>query len=219
MPDSQNNNLLHWLNVDWVREHSTISNGLGIPLINRFACFLNAPRKGGVDKELFKHNGWLEMQVLSVDCPNFGIDPVEQELNGAKRFYFKGRDDADLGITFLESPSLLLRRFFYDWMQSAVTVDSSGVRRGYMAEYMPTPSEFIMFPLDYKGQATYCDRFINVFPYDVSGISYNYAEAGEVIKTTVKFKYMYHHITKLNDSKSYHIATNENMANVTSSLQ
>lgn len=207
---NENENLLHWLSVDWAKNHSTLNNGLGIPLANRFACFLNAPKpnEDTKDAELFQHNGWLEMQVISADVPNFSIEPVEQELNGTRRFYFKGRADADLGITFLESPSLVMRRFFYNWMQMAIDISSQdGVYRQYMEDYMPTPSEFILFPLDFSGRATYCDRFINVFPYDISGISYNFAEAGEVVKTTVKFKYMYHYMTPLNNSESYHIAS------------
>jgi hypothetical protein len=212
MPTTNDNNLLHWLNIDWVRQHSTLANDLGLPLVNRFACFLNAPKYSEQDPEMFKHNEWLEMQVMSADVPNIGIEAVEQELNGTRRFYFKGRNDDDLGITFMESPSLTLRRFFYNWMQLAIDIsEKNGVKRKYMDKYMPSPSEFLIFPLDYKGQASYCDRFINVIPYDISGISYNYAEAGEVIKTTVKFKYMYHHITPLNNSDPYHKAVHETM--------
>ena len=204
MADANNDSLLYWLNIDWIKNNSTLSDNKGIPLLNRFVCLLNAPSKGGTTK--FAKNGWLELQVLSVDIPNFSIEPVEQELNGTKKFYFKGRGDSDLGITFLETPDLLLRRFFYAWMQMAIDISESGVKRNYMADYMPTPSEFFILPLDFMGKPRYGDRFINIFPYDISGISYNYAEAGEVIKTTVKFKYMYHHLTAWDSSKAYHVS-------------
>jgi hypothetical protein len=193
---------LHWLDADWIKENSTLSDGQGLPFTNRFVCLLNAPKTSEL-----KTNGWLELQVLSADVPNFNIEPTEIELNGARRFYFKGRGDGELGITFLDTPDLLLRRFFFAWMQRAISVDEvKGVSRGYMNEYMPNPSEFVIFPLDYKGNARYADRFTNVFPYDISGIQYNYAQAGEVIKTTVKFKYMYHYLTQIQDSVPYHLA-------------
>ena len=206
---NEGTNLLHFLNVDWIKYQSTLSDSQGIPLINRWVCLLNAPKGGN-----FSKNGWLELQVLSADVPNFGINSEELELNGARRMYFKNRNDAELGITFLETPDLLLRRFFFAWMQLAVDIDQHGTLRHYMEEYMPKPSEFLIFPLDYKGNATYCDRFINVFPYDISGISYNYAQAGEVIKTTVKFKYMFHYMTEIQNSDAYHVS--EGKKNVSS---
>lgn len=193
---------LHWLTVEWAKAKSSLADNTGIPLINRFCCYLNAPTTLG-------KNGWLEMQVLSVDVPNIGIDPVEQELNGVKRYYFKGRNDADLGITFLETPSLKLRKFFFQWLQLAINISDSGVVRNYMQDYMPTPCDFFIFPLNFEGKGVNCDRFTNVFPYDISSISYNLGEPNEVIKTTVKFKYMYHHITSLKSTSSGHISENE----------
>lgn len=198
---SENTDYLHWLDSDWIAENSTISDNQGLPFTDRFVCLLNAP-KGELTR-----NGWLELQVLSVEVPNINIDPIEIELNGARRFYFKGRGDSELSITFLETPDLLLRRFFYAWIQMAIDIsEDGGVKRSYMSDYMPVPSEFIIFPLNYKGTARWADRFINIFPFDISGISFNFGQSGEVLKTTVKFKYMYHHITDIRNSKPYHIS-------------
>jgi hypothetical protein len=200
----QATNLQHWLNVDWIKEQSTLSDNQGLPFLNRWVCLLNAPSTTQTTR-----NGWLELQVLAAECPNFGIEPTELELNGARRFVFKGRNDSELSITFLDTPDLLLRRFFYAWMNMAITISQEvGVKRDYMKNYMPNPCEFMLFPLDYAGNGRYCDRFTHVFPYDISGISYNYAQAGEVLKTTVRFKYMYHSITSLKDSKPYHVSEN-----------
>jgi hypothetical protein len=193
---------LNFINIEEFKEKSTISDHHGLPLANRFACLLNAPHKAE-----FKNNGWLEFQVASVELPSITIDPQELELNGARRFFFKGRTDGDLSITFYETPDLLLRRFFFSWMQEAVQVTEKGVVRHYMEEYMPKPSEFLVFPLNYNGDAYYADRFVNVFPYDISGHSYNYSRAGEIIQTTVKFKYMFHNITEIEKSANYHITT------------
>lgn len=196
---------LHWLDSDWIKENSTISDNQGLPFTDRFVCLLNAP-KGETGK-----NGWLELQVMSVELPNFGIDPTDLELNGAKRMYFKSRNDSELSITFLETPDLLLRRFFYNWMQKAIDIsETKGVKRGYMSEYMPSPSEFVIFPLDYNGMARWADRFVNIFPYDISGVSYNYSQAGELLKTTIKFKYMYHYITEITNSTPYHQSQDTN---------
>lgn len=204
---SDKTSYLHFLDADWIKENSaSFKNGNGLPFTNRFVCLLNAPSSNEL-----KNNAWLELQVLSADVPNFSIEPTELELNGARRFFFKGRGDGELGITFLDTPGLLLRRFFYEWMEKAIRIDQgSGVRRGYMNEYMPSPSEFIIFPLDYEGKSTFADRFTNVFPYDISGVSYNYAQAGEVIKTTVKFKYMYHYLADIRNKKSYHLSEKVN---------
>jgi hypothetical protein len=195
---SEATSYLHWLNADWIKENSSIGDNQGLPFTDRFVCLLNAP-KGELSK-----NGWLELQVMNVEVPSFNIDPTEIELNGARRFYFKSRGDSEMSITFLETPDLLLRRFFYAWMQKAIDISDKGVKRGYMSEYMPIPSEFVIFPLNYKGTARYADRFVNVFPYDISGISFNYGQAGEILKTTVKFKYMFHYITSIMDSTPYH---------------
>jgi hypothetical protein len=197
---------LNFIDIEQFKQISTIGDNHGIPLSNRFVCLLNAPK----NKAQFRKNGWLEFQVASCELPNISISPSELEINGAKRFYFKGRTDSDLSITFYETPDLLLRRFFFSWMSEAVNVSENGVVRNYMADYMPSPSEFLIFPLNYHGDAYYCDRFVNVFPYDVSGITYNYSRGGEVIQTTVKFKYMFHNITPLDNSDNYHISTNGN---------
>jgi len=197
-------NFIQFINIEEFKTKSTISDHHGIPLSNRFVCLMNAP----TNKTNLKQNGWLEFQVASVELPNIGINPVELELNGARRFNFTNRTDSELSITFYETPDLLLKRFFYSWMQEALSVsEQNGVVRKYMSEYMPSPSEFLIFPLNYNGDAYYCDRFINIFPYDISGISYNYSRGGEIIQTTVKFKYMYHHMTEIQNSDQYHIST------------
>jgi len=204
---SDTTSYLHWLNADWIKENSSIGDNQGLPFTDRFVCLLNAP-KGNLRK-----NGWLELQVMSVELPSFNIEPSELELNGARRFYFTKRGDTELSITFLETPDLLLRRFFYSWMQLAIDVSDNGVTRGYMSDYMPIPSEFVIFPVDFNGTARYADRFVNVFPYDISSISYNFAQAGELLKTTVKFKYMYHYLTSIMDSTPYHDSETPGMGN------
>lgn len=192
----------NFINIETIKQQSSIADDIGIPTLNRFVCLLNAPP----DSKGFKNNGWLEYQAIEVVCPNFGLAEGQSvELNGVKRYYFMGRNDPDLEITFLETPDLLLRRFFYDWLQLAANVSANGVVRHYLEEY--SASEFLVFPLDFQGRGYIADKFINVFPYDISSVNYNYSRNNDVIKTTVKFKYMFHHMTKLHTSDNYHWST------------
>lgn len=191
-----------FLDIDLIKNQSSIADNLGIPTLNRFACLLNAPP----GYAYFKNNGWLEFQVLDVNCPSIALQEGQSiELNGVKRYYFMGRNDSDLEITFLETPDLLLRRFFYNWINLAANVSSAGVIRRYLNEY--TCKEIVIFPLDYAGRGYFADKFVNVFPYDISANTYSYGRAGDILKTTVKFKSMFHHMVKLQDSDNYHWAT------------
>lgn len=202
--DTAGFNYQQFLNIDLIKNQSSIADNLGIPTLNRFVCLLNAPPKNS----LLSDNGFLEFQVIRVDCPNIGIEPgSELELNGVRRFWFKGRNDADLSVTFLETPDLVLRRFFFAWMQLAVNVSSEGALRGYLEEYIA--KEFLIFPLDQSGRGHYNDKFINIFPYDINSINYDYGRDNEIIETTVKFKYMFHYINKINQSDNYHWSTKE----------
>lgn len=184
--------LSQFMDVDWVKTQSTLADNLGIPLTNRFACLLNAPAGDAT----LKKNGWLEIQVIGVDCPNISIDSAELELNGLRRFYFKGRTDGDLTITFLESSDLVLRRFFYEWIKQAVDIDfTGGVKRHYMSEF--AASDIIVAPLDFEGKAHYGDRFIKIFPVNIHDITYNYGTNNDIIKTAVTFKYMFHQVASM----------------------
>ena len=184
--------LQNFLNIDWVAEQSTLANNLGIPLSNRFACLLNAPP---AIPEL-KNNGWLEIQVVSVDCPDISLETSDIELDGKKRFYFKGRSDGDLSISFLESPDLLIRRFFYAWMKYALNINEmGGVIRHYMDEF--TASDMIVAPLDFEGKAHYGDRFLKVFPVKIDSMSYDYSADNAILKTTVSFKYVLHQVVNM----------------------
>lgn len=191
----------NFLDIDWVAEQSTLANNLGIPLSNRFVCLLNAPKiltDGAVNTQgaQLSKNGWLEIQVISVDCPDISLESAELELDGKKRFYFKGRSDGDLTIGFLESPDLIVRRFFYTWMQYALDVQDKGkVVRHYMNEF--TASDMIVAPLDFNGQAHYGDRFLKVFPVKINSLQYNYSNDNDVIKTEVTFKYVIHRVVSM----------------------
>lgn len=207
-PDTKGMDLKQFLDINWFKEQSTLADNLGLPLANRFVCLLNAPKF-----EPFLANGWLELQVIAVDCPNISIDSSEVELNGSKRFYFRGRGDGDLTITFLETPDLTLRRFFYEWIKQAVDVRPGGsVVRNYMDTY--AASEMMVAPLDYSGRAWHGDKFIKVFPTNVHDISYNYGSSNEIIKTLVTFKYVLHQIVDVTSQKDgYHFTTTSNRNN------
>ena len=198
-----------FLDVDIIKTQSSIADNLGIPTLNRFVCLLNGPPTGSKYGRLLNDNGFLEFQVTKVDCPNIGIEPgSDLELNGVRRFWFKGRNDADLSISFLDTPDLLLRRFFYAWLQMAVEVSTAGALRGYLEEYVA--KEFLVFPLDQYGHGHYSDKFTEIFPYDISSINYDYGRDNEIIETTVKFKFLFHYINKIQSSDNYHWSTKTN---------
>ncbi len=193
----------NFLDIERIKLESSISDNLGLPFINRFACFLNGPE---VSYTEFKSNGWLEFQVMDVTCSNFTLKSgSDYELNGARRYYFQGRDDSDLEITFLDTSDLLIRRFFFWWLNLAADVTEYGVTRRYMSEYVS--KEFLVVPLDYRGYGYYADKFTEIFPYDISSITYSYGRNNDILKTTVKFKYMYHYLVKIHSSDNYHIET------------
>lgn len=187
--------LRNMLDINEFKNRSTIYDNLGIPLSNRFACLLNAPK---ISK--FKSNGWLEFQVLSVDCPGITLDTQKMELNGVNRYYFKGRSHDSLQISFLETSELTLRDFFYQWMQQAVNINlDGGVTRGYLEDIVAP--DFAIMPLDFSGVARRVDRFRKVFPTKIQDMNYNYGSAGEVIKTTVTFEYYFHSVETVNMDK------------------
>jgi hypothetical protein len=194
--------LKYFLDLDAYKVNSSVYDNLGIPVTNRFACLLNGPKQLG-------ENGWLEFQVMSVDCPGISIETNTMELNGINRYSFKGRSYDDLQITFLDTSDLALRDYFYKWISLAVNIDSiGGVRRSYLSEIQAT--DFVIAPLDSFGVARRCDRFFNTFPIKIQDQNYNYATAGEIIKTTVTFKYMFHKIDTIHPkTDSEHISTKE----------
>ncbi|NCP97768.1 hypothetical protein GW796_05945 [archaeon] len=183
------------LDIEEFKNKSTIYDNLGIPLINRYACLLNAPN---IYK--FQENGWLEFQVISVDCPSINITTVDSELNGVNRYYFKNRSYDSLMITFLETSELTMRNFFYQWMQSALHIDTAtgGITRNYLSDIVA--SNFAIMPLDFEGKARRVDRFRNVFPTKIQDINYNYSSFNEIIRCTVIFNYQFHNIETIDDT-------------------
>ena len=175
---------------DYIDIDKFVSNakiGDGLPFINRFVCLLTK----GTDKTEIH-----AFHVLSCDVPNFTIGVNEIELFGERRFNFTKREDSDLAITYLETPDLYLRSMFYEWMKLAVNITTDGTIIRQYPDKVHQNSIVKIFPLNNNGEAINCDKFEHLIPYDISGISYNYADT-EIIKTTVKFKYKYHHLTTL----------------------
>ena len=84
--DTNGFNYQQFLNTDIIKYQSSIADNLGIPTLNRFVCLLNAPPSAAP----LSDNGFLEFQVIRVDCPNISIEPgSELELNGVRRFWLK----------------------------------------------------------------------------------------------------------------------------------
>jgi hypothetical protein len=204
------------LDSDLYRYTSTLADTEGVPLANRFMCLINGPplsdagsSASGMDSGGLGSgatNGWLEMQVIAVDCPSFSFDLTTQDLNGYMRFVAKARNDNDITMTFLDSCDLKIRRYFYRWMQLAAEINESGSKRKYMSEICA--KSFIIAPLNNRGEASYGDIFKYVMPTQIQDITYNYQQAGEVVKTIVNFKFMLHNMCNLDnltDAKNHAI--------------
>jgi hypothetical protein len=175
-------NYLHFINIERAIQEVYAFQTEGLPFINRFACELFVP---GLDLT------GIPFQVLSADVPTFAFSSNDTELFGQNRFNFKSREDGDLGITFMETPSLRMRLAFYQWMNDFLQVNNNGT---VTRSYPDSQANMIIYPIDSFGNSKIVDRFIGVVPYEISGIPYTYSDT-ELIKTTVKFKYKYHHLT------------------------
>lgn len=175
-----------YLNIEYFKSNSSLYDNLGIPLTNRYACLLTPPPN-------LSNSASLDFQVLEVNCPSISLETGVMQLNGVNRYYFKSREHDDLSITFLETSDLLLRDYFYQWIALGVDInDTGGVSRGYLEDI--TAPSFSIMPLDQTGRATKSDIFESVFPTRIQDINYNYSTSGDIIKTVVTFKYLFHFI-------------------------
>jgi hypothetical protein len=193
-------NWLNFTNVGTFSERSTLNDQHGLLRQNRFVVLLNAPT--AFDK--FKGNGWLEWQVLNFNCPNITMDVDSMEVNGWSHYYLKGRSDSEFEITFLESSDLILRYFFFEWMKAGFNHVTG--RRNYISEVQA--HEMKIAPLNYKGDAVRADCFYGVFPIDVNSLDYDVTTEDTMLKTTVKFKYIFHTVEDMKGSTN-HAAYNQ----------
>lgn len=202
---------LNFLDVDKFIENSALQDGNGLLRPNRFLCLLNAPKI-----PMLGDNGWLEWQVLSVSCPNIGLDTESMEVNSWPHYYLKTRNDTDFTITFLETAEMTVRTFFYSWMNYGFNQMSG--RRSYIDDV--EAKEMKVIPLNWKGEGIKADCFYGVFPIDISGIEYDFGTDDTMLKTTVKFRFMFHTVEWTSSRDNYHDAafnTNAKNSNSTNS--
>ena len=180
--------------------NSTLQDKYGILRQSRFVCLLNAPEKlAGQFKDL-KGNGWLEWQVLAVSCPDVMISTQEMEINGWPRYYLETRRDADLSITFMESSNLIVRTFFYAWMNAGY--NQIKMHRNYIEDV--EAKEMKIIPITHDNRGVRADVFRGVFPYQINNLDYNMESGEGILKTEVKFKYLFHTLENINSSEEDH---------------
>jgi hypothetical protein len=183
-------NFSKYIDIDQFLLTANLNDGL--PFINRFVCRLTKGKDPTNTEKFIFH-------VLSCDVPNIAIGVSESDLFGERRYTFTKREDGDLGITYLETPNLMMRLFFNNWMKMALDVTHEGRTIRQYPDKVTQGSTIEVFPLDNMGNAIICDVFKDLVPYDISSISYTYADT-EVIKTTVKFKYKFHHLLPIKEN-------------------
>lgn len=175
-----------FLNVQNFLQNSTLFDAHGILRSNRFMVLLNTPNvfKGA------KTSDWLEWQVLNAFCPDITVDVDSIEVNALPFYYLKSRADQELEIGFLDSASLIVRSFFYNWINAGFNQITR--KRAYIDEI--SAGQMKIFPLDHKGEAVRADVLYDVFPVSVSSIDYDLQSENQFIKTSVKFVARYHTI-------------------------
>jgi len=176
-------NWLHFTHIDNFANRSSLYDGQGILRPNRFVCLLNAPPMEGLT-----HNGWLEWQVMNFNCPSIAVDLDSMEINSWPHYYIKGRTDTEFEITFLESADLTLRYFFYSWMNQGFN-QITGIRR-YIKDVQADVMK--VMPLNFQGESVRADCFYGVFPIEINSLDYDMAAEDTLLKTNVKFKYIFH---------------------------
>lgn len=182
------------LNIESFLNKSFISNSInGILRSNRFRVEINPPEM------LLKQNSSnivekLTYNVLSISCPQISMDLGNAEINTWFKYYYKGRTDSDLSISFLESSDLEIRRFFESWIR--LGFDPITKIRKYIDDISKGTS-IILYPLGNNTNPEYAEIFEEIFPYEINNLEFNYSEDNSILKTEVKFKFIFHYIEKV----------------------
>lgn len=210
---SQFQNMAKYMDVHQFIEHSILNDtntvggqaarSNGVLRLNRFVGVLSLINMKVGKGPLFNNNeisdgGWgtdfLSWNIFKIDCPALRIGIEAKEVDMRPRYYFKNWEYDDLSVSFLESSDLKMRHFFFEWMECALTARSYA--RSYYDDVMSP--WFIIYPLNFRGQAERYEIFRELVPFDISSINYDVSDNGEqVMLTTVKFKYTSHEVLSL----------------------
>lgn len=176
---------------------SSITFGGGLARSNRFLVTLPSLGAGGII-------GFLGARNMNILCRNASI-PGKQTLTHEKRTGMKlekvayGYAVDDVTMTFLETSTLPVRRYFDEWR--SLILDEDNQTAAYRSEYqkrvvihqlaMPVPIASLpvlnRIPIDVQA-STYSVELINAFPTTLTGIDYN-NEADGFVETTVQLSY------------------------------
>lgn len=162
--------------------------GISLPNTEIWRAYLSAT---DLTQDVTKLESMLSFNASSVQCPNIGLDAQRLNLNHAMVTYMGERNDGDLSITFFDSPTLIMRRFFNTWMRAIY--DPATKRRNYPADVWS--DEFKIHPIMPNGEVSkYGDLFLRVIPVDIGDINYDIADDNSIHRTTVRFVYSVHDV-------------------------
>lgn len=139
-------------------------------------------------------NDFLAWNIFKINCPAFRLETDTREVDAIPRHYFKSWQHDDLEVSYLESADMKIRHYFFEWLESALS--SRTLTRNYYDDVMA--KWFIIYPLNFQGQAERYEIFEDVVPTEINSINYDVADDGsQTVLTTVKFKYIRHRLLSL----------------------
>lgn len=174
---------------------TSITFGGGLARTNKFLVTLPSLGSGGII-------GFLGSRNMNILCRSAQI-PGKQITTHEKRTGMKFEKVAygyavdDVTLTFMETSTLPVRRYFEEWQELIINEDSQTAN--YKSEYqkrvvinqlaMPLPLGAFTgsLPIDVQ-TVTYAVELINAFPTSITAIEYN-NEGDGYVETTVALSY------------------------------
>ena len=187
--------------IRYFTEHSFLKpqdkdnvTGFGFAKQDRFWLQFYDPNKVQtnfeLDVNLFKTDGWLTANVVSVDVPEFSLSTEE----APHRHKITQRNPpGDLSMVFYDSYDRKIRRQMYRWINNICQddADPADYRRNYFDECVINMRVYALF--DSGGiSVNESDYFIDMYPTSVGNVDFNTSTENEIGTTTVQFKYRRH---------------------------
>lgn len=202
--DGQFLNFMSFMSIDSFMKNSILNDANysnGIMRLNRFVGVMDVKRVrhlftgDGHNNELEDYgNDFIAWNIFKINCPSFRIGTIDKEIDQIPRHAFKTWQYDDLEVSYIESSDMKVRHYYYEWMESALS--SHTFRRRYYDDIMS--KWFIIYPLNFQGQAERYEIFEDLIPVDINSVNYDVSDAGDqVALTTVKFKYISHRLLSL----------------------
>lgn len=155
----------------------------GLHYQHNFVVYFDQP--AGFTHDIKPEN--LTWNAIEVAVPGIVLGISDLKINGRPRYFAAERAEQDLKITFLEDKDMSCRRFFEEWMSIIYNPYDKG--RNYPDDFKAHSIK--IHTTNQNGISSYCDTFMDIFPFDISDMNYSTSTYG-VSKTSVSFKFKAH---------------------------